>query len=249
MIENHTLMRGDCFELFRHIPDNSIDLVLTDPPYGVTACKWDTVLDLPSMWTELKRVCKKRTPILLFAGQPFTSALVMSNPQWFKHTWVWNKNNSAGFFGAKYRPFIICEDICVFGNGRVNYWPIMEKREKIISVKTGRVSENYNKYAAGFTNTYTHKHPKNLLNIKSAPQKNKQHPTQKPVPLLEYLIKTYTREQQLVLDFTMGSGSTGVACVNTNRRFVGMEKEKRYFKIAKQRMLEAYNEKSPRRGL
>ena len=210
-----------------------VDAIITDPPYGTTACKWDTIIPLDAMWERLNKLIKPNGAIVLFGSQPFTSALVMSNANNYKHQWVWNKNNSAGFATAKLRPFAICEDVLVFGLNKVNYYPIM--RTGKMRTKGGySTSDNY-----GITPTQTRNdqyYPKNILEYSNANQKGKVHPTQKPVPLMEYLIKTYTNEGETVLDFTMGSGTTGVACKNTNRKFIGIELDEGYYKIAKDRI-------------
>ena len=230
------LMQGDCLEKMKGIPSGSIDMVLTDPPYGTTACKWDSVIPFDLMWLELNRIIKPNGAIVLHSSQPFTSALIMSNAKKYRHQWVWNKNNSAGFATAKIRPFAICEDIIVFGLNKVNYYPQMTTGN--MRKKGGySSSDNYGlKPTVSYNDQY---YPKNLINISNASQKGKQHPTQKPIELMEYLIKTYTNEGETVLDFTMGSGSTGVAAKNLNRDFIGIELDENYFKIAEKRIGEA----------
>ena len=230
------LMLGDCLERMKEIPDGSVDLILTDPPYGITACKWDSVIPLEPMWIELKRIIKPNGAIVLFGSQPFTSVLVSSNLKMYRHQWVWNKNNSAGFATAKLRPFAICEDILVFGINKVNYYPIMTKGK--LRKKGGySSSDNYGITPTPPTQTINDEYyPKNLLDFSNASQVGKVHPTQKPVALMEYLIKTYTNENETVLDFTMGSGTTGVACKNLNRKFIGIEKDETYLKIAQDRI-------------
>lgn len=228
------LHNGDCLEFMRTLPDNSVDMCLTDPPYGTTACKWDSVIPFEPMWAELKRIVKDNGAIVLFGSQPFTSALIMSNVKMYRHQWIWNKNNSAGFALVKIRPFAICEDVLVFGKAKVNYYPIMTIRGELRLKGGYSTSDNYGiQPSKSKSNKY---YPKNLLNFGNASQKGKLHPTQKPVALLEYLIKTYTLENETVLDFTMGSGSTGVACANTNRKFIGCELDESYFNIALERI-------------
>ena len=231
------LHKGDCLEIMKEIPDKSIDMILCDLPYGTTACKWDVIIPFDGLWKQYNRIIKDNGAIVLFADSArFSAKLINSNINNYRHKWVWNKNNSAGFATAKIRPFQICEDILVFGKNKVNYYPIMEVRGKE-RIKDGySTSDNY-----GITPNKTNKknniyYPKNLLNYSNANQKGKVHPTQKPVPLLEYLIKTYTNEGEIVLDNCMGSGSTGEACVNTNRRFIGIEKDDKYFDIAYNRI-------------
>lgn len=238
-IEKCELWQGDCLKLMKDIPNESIDCVIADVPYGTTACKWDSVIPFEPMWEQLNRVIKPNGAICLFAdGGRFSAKLINSKIEWYRHKWVWNKNNSAGFALAKIRPFQVCEDIIVFGKRKVNYFPIMEKKGFCSRGGATKSSMCY-----GLTPTKNENdlfYPKNLLNYtKANNKKNCLHPTQKPVDLLEYLIKTYTNEGETVLDFTMGSGSTGVACMNTNRRFIGIELDEGYFNIAKQRIDEA----------
>lgn len=237
---NIDLRLGDCLEVMKTIEDNSIDAIITDPPYGTTACKWDSVIDFGLMWKQLNRIIKPNGAIVLHCSQPFTSALLMSNVNNYRHQWVWNKNNSAGFATAKIRPFAICEDILVFGLNKVNYYPQMTKGK--MRKKGGySSSDNYGlKPTISYNDEY---YPKNLINISNASQKGKKHPTQKPIELMEYLIKTYTNESETVLDFTMGSGSTMVACVSANRNGIGIEMDENYFNIAKKRVEEKKEEK------
>ena len=236
------LLNGDCLELLQNIPDKSIDMILTDPPYGITASKWDSVIPFAPMWEHLNRIIKDNGAILLFGIEPFSSQLVCSNIKNYRHKWVWNKNNSCGFATVKLRPFSICEDIFVFGKNRVNYYPIMETRGKPRNKGGYSKSDNYNLQPTLTKEKNNLYYPKNLLNFSNSIQTGKLHPTQKPVPLLEYLIKTYTLENETVLDFTMGSGSTGVACVKTNRDFIGIELDDKYFSIAKDRIEAAQKE-------
>lgn len=236
--ENLWLMQGDCLERMKEIESGSVDMILADVPYGTTACKWDSVIPLDPMWEQLKRVIKTNGAIAMTASQPFTSVLVTSNLKGYKHQWVWNKNNSAGFATAKIRPFAICEDVLVFsGDGRkVNYYPEMTTGK--MRKKGGySSSDNYGiKPTIKVCNQY---YPKNLIDISNASQKGKVHPTQKPVALMEYLIKTYTNEGETVLDFTAGSFTTGVAAVNLGRKFIGVEMDQGYFEIGVNRVAEA----------
>ena len=237
--DNIQLFKGDCLEVMKGIPSRSVDMILCDLPYGTTSCKWDVVIPFDKLWEQYDRIIKNNGAILLFSAEPFTSKLLLSNEKYYRHKWVWNKNNSCGFQLAKIRPFQICEDILVFGKNKVNYYPIMEERGKPRNKDGYSKSDNYN-----ITPTKTKKmsnlyYPKNLLNFSNSIQKGKFHPTQKPTALLEYLIKTYTMENEIVLDNCMGSGSTGVACMNTNRRFIGIELDKNYFEIAEKRIKEA----------
>lgn len=234
------LMQGDCLERMKEIEDGSVDMVLTDPPYGTTACKWDSIIPLEPMWEHLKRVTKKSGAIVMTASQPFTSILGASNISWLKYSWQWDKVRPSGFQVAKYKPMMRHEDILVFGAGKITYNRQMEKRDKAV---TGRVASRSESSplanSDGIKRTYTEKNPQSILKFCKGSDGKYVHPTQKPVALMEYLIKTYTNEGETVLDFTMGSGTTGVACVNLNRRFIGIEKDAEYFKIAERRIMEA----------
>ena len=234
----NTIVLGDCLQAMKWIPDGSIDMVLTDPPYGTTACKWDTVIDLPLMWEQLKRVIKPNGAIVMTASQPFTSALVMSNPKMFKYQWVWIKNAATAFQSAKYRPLQGHEDVLVFSSKPTLYNPQMTTGHKPTnSAKSCKQAGVYQgegswEYSGGVTERY----PRTNQNFNV---ERGYHPTQKPVALMEYLIKTYTNEGETVLDFTMGSGTTGVACANLDRRFIGIEMDKGYFDIGVDRLAEA----------
>lgn len=231
------LIHDDCIRGMKQIEDGSVDMVLTDPPYGTTACKWDAVIPLDLMWEQLKRIIKPNGAIVLTASQPFTSALIMSNPKWFKYCWVWDKVKPANFATAKYNPLRSTEDIVVFGKGRVDYFPLMEERDKVKVRTTFTASDSAPlAYHDGEARTYTQRYPKNLIRFSNANQRGRLHPTQKPVALMEYLIKTYTNAGEAVLDFTMGSGTTGVACKRLGRDFIGIEKDEHYFDIACKRI-------------
>ena len=245
------LYKGDCLEVMKGIEAGSIDAIITDPPYGTTACKWDSVIPFDLMWEQLNRIIKPNGAIVLFGSQPFTSALLMSNVKNFRHQWQWVKTKPTGAFSAKYMPMKANEDILVFGLNKVNYYPIMVKRTEAEFKASYRKndSKSWGNNIQGHKDNLIirkpkeeqwYKYPTNILNIKKDTKRNgKGHPTQKPVALMEYLIKTYTNESETVLDFTMGSGSTGVACVNTNRNFIGIEMDNKYFNIAEQRIKEA----------
>ena len=232
MIELNKIYNEDCLEGMKRIPDGSVDMILCDLPYGTTACKWDTIIPFEPLWEQYERIIKDNGAIVLTAAQPFTSALVMSNPKMFKYSWIWDKVKPSGFQVAKYRPMMRQEDVLVFGKGRINYNPIMTLREK---VKTSRVysssDSNPLKNNDGKNRTYTHKYPQSILTFSNAVQKGKVHPTQKPVLLFEYLIKTYTNEGETVLDNCAGSFTTAVACDNTNRNWICIEKEEKYCNI------------------
>ena len=237
------LRHGDCLELMKDIPDKSIDMILCDLPYGTTACKWDIVIPFEPLWEQYNRIIKDNGAIVLFGNEPFTSMLICSNLKGFKYRWDWNKKIPSGMGYAKYRPMQQTEDIAVFTkNGeKTVYNPQMIKREKPIksggnSIQAG-VYSGFKCMGEGkeYKKTYDYKNPVTLLEFDKI-RRGSLHPTQKPVDLLEYLIKTYTNEGETVLDNTMGSGSTGVACINTNRNFIGMELDENYFNIAKERI-------------
>jgi len=233
------LIHGDCLEEMKNISDKSIYAIITDPPYGTTACKWDSIIPLEPMWEQLKRVIKPNGAIVLTASQPFTSNLVMSNVKEYKHHWIWEKEKGTGFQVAKYRPMMKTEDIIVFCSGKLKYNAQMVKRLKPIKYKYPTVKSKSNPLAHYNKKEVisTHKYPENIIRINTS-GRGKLHPTQKPVALMEYLIKTYTNEGETVLDFTMGSGTTGVACKKLNRNFIGIEKDREYFNIAKRRIEE-----------
>lgn len=248
MKEQYKIYNGDCLEVMENIPDKSVDMILCDLPYGITgrkseASKWDNIIPFEDMWKQYNRIIKHNGAIVLFGREPFSSKLVSSNYKGYKHKWVWNKKQSGSFQNAKYMPLQIEEDILVFtSNGeKVNYYPIMRKGK--MRKKGGSKVKNKLTNELGFSESYNDEYyPVNILEF---PNKRigKVHPTQKPVDLLEYLIKTYTNEGELVLDNCMGSGSTGVACVNTNRKFIGIELDENYFNIAKERIEEAVKKK------
>ena len=235
------LYHGDCLKVMDELIEKGIkvDMILCDPPYGTTACKWDTVIPFEPMWERLNKLIKPNGAIVLFGNEPFTSCLIYSNLKGFKYRWDWNKKIPSGMSYARYRPMQQTEDICVFTkNGeKTIYNPQMIKREKPIKSGGTKHSETAPiKYKdKDFKKTYEYKNPITLIEFDKI-RKGSVHPTQKPVDLLEYLIKTYTNEGELVLDFTMGSGSTGVACKNLNRDFIGIELEEEYFNIAKERI-------------
>lgn len=232
-------MLGDCLERMKEIPDGSVDMILADPPYGTTACKWDSVIPLEPMWEQLKRVIKPNGAIVLFGQEPFSSYLRISNIKSYKYDWVWDKVKQGAFATAKFAPLKQHEIISVFSKsgGKTQYNPQMSKLSKS---RTGKIYASSDsaavKYNDGVERVYTEKYPKTIITLSNASQVGKVHPTQKPVALMEYLIKTYTMEGETVLDFTMGSGTTGVACKNLNRNFIGIEKDEKYFEIAKARI-------------
>jgi len=232
------LIKGDCLVEMQNIPDKSIDAIICDLPYGTTACKWDTIIPFELLWEQYKRIIKDNGAIVLFGSQPFTSALVMSNVKMFKYEWVWNKKLGGNSMLVKYQPYKIHENILVFGKGKTIYNPIMEIRgkERIKNGKTSKEIENAFNVKGGektYNNIY---YPQSILEKTNAGRTGRLHPTQKPEALLEYLVKTYTNEGDTVLDNTMGSGTTGVACKNLNRSFIGIEMDDKYFEIAKKRI-------------
>ena len=230
------LMLGDCLERMKEIPDGSVDLILADPPYGTTACKWDSVIDFDLMWLQLKRIIKPNGAIVLFGSEPFSSMLRCSNLKMFKYDWVWEKPQGTNPMNAKVMPLKSHENILVFYSNKPNYNPQMWQSTPYsgFSSDSSKIGEVY-----GFakskhrSNPEGTRYPKTVLRFK---QDKGLHPTQKPVALMEYLIKTYTQEGETVLDFAAGSFTTGVACKNTGRKFIGIEKDAGYFEIAKQRL-------------
>jgi len=228
---------GDCLELMKNIPDKSVDMVLCDLPYGAISCAWDVIIPFDELWEQYNRICKSGAAIVLFGSQPFTTDLICSNRKNFKYPLVWNKNVPTGMSSAKYRPMKYHEDILVFYREHPTYNPIMKER-----IGVGKACYNYDHYC-GYSNHIkidkvkkrydpNFVQPSSVLDFKVVPNRNgKLHPTQKPVALLEYLIKTFTNEHDLVLDNCAGSGSTLVAAKNLNRQFIGIEKEKEYYDI------------------
>jgi len=238
------LMHGDCLEVMAAIPDGSVDMILCDLPYGTTACKWDTVIPFEPLWAHYKRIAKRNAAIVLTASQPFTSALVMSNMRDFRYCWVWDKQVGRGHLVAKKRPMARHEDVAVFYRAAPSYIPQMVMKAK--PEKGSAVERSRTTICGGVTTgdknatvMRTHSYPQTILSIGSESNKGKSHPTQKPVALMEYLIRTYTHEGETVLDNCMGSGTTGVACANTNRRFIGIEKDPTYFATAARRIVSA----------
>jgi len=228
------LYLGDCLERMKEIPDGSVNLILADPPYGTTACKWDTVIPFEPMWEQLKRIIKPNGAIVMTASQPFTSMLITSNLEMFKYCWYWKKNRATGVLNAKKQPLREVEDICVFNVKQYNPQDLI-----IVNRRSRNGKKDSEVYGKGKTKSYIQEftnYPKQLLFFDVVQPPNTQHPTQKPVALMEYLIKTYTQEGETVLDFVMGSGTTGLAAKNLNRNFIGIEKDAGYFEIACKRI-------------
>lgn len=247
----YDLRLGDCLEVMADIPDGSVDLILCDLPYGTTACKWDSVIPFGPLWEQYRRITKKNAAIVLTASQPFTTILISSNMQDFRYCWVWEKSKASNFVHANYQPLKAHEDVVVFSRmpatnnsagRRMNYFPQKTAgrpyskgvhkgaSEVLASGCTGALIEN----ASGDRN------PRSVQYFKTAESEGKHHPTQKPVALMEYLIRTYTQEGEVVLDNCAGSGTTGVACANTGRRFIGIERDPEYFEIARSRIEQAH---------
>jgi site-specific DNA-methyltransferase (adenine-specific) len=233
------LRLGDCLEIMESIKNESIDAVITDPPYGTTACKWDSVIDFDLMWEQLNRIIKPNGAIVLFGAEPFSSALRMSNINNYKYDWIWEKDRPSGHLNSKKQPLRNVENISVFYKKQCTYNPIMT-----IGKKSNSIGKAINEVTCKNNNLYGNfkrvnregkeKYPRQILKYNRPHPPI--HPTQKPVALMEYLIKTYTNEKETVLDFTMGSGTTGVAAKNLNRKFIGIEQDHKYFDIATERI-------------
>ena len=242
-------MQGDCLEKMKEITDGSIDAIICDPPYGTTACKWDSIIPFDAMWERLNKLIKPNGAIVLFGSEPFSSALRMSNIKNYKYDWVWAKNLKTGNLNAKRMPMGGHELVHVFCKKSPTYNP--QKRKRTTEIKSGNKKNSKTSVYGSQKESYSD-NQSDLINpdtvIKDIKcvhnSKGKVHPTQKPVALMEYLIKTYTNENELVLDFTMGSGTTGVACVNTKRNFIGIEMDDGYFKIASDRIKDAKKQKA-----
>jgi DNA modification methylase len=239
------LRHGNCLQLMRDIPSGSVDLILCDLPYGTTDCPWDSIIPFEPLWAEYRRITKKNAAIVLTASQPFTTALIASNTREFKYCWYWTKNTKTGHLNAKKQPLRRVEEVCVFYRKQPTYNPqktIGHEPIRSGSGKSAIVSDTvYGQFYESKKNVgSTERYPDHVINIPSHHNGGKTlHPTQKPVALMEYLIRTYTNEGDAVLDSCMGSGTTAVACVNTGRKFIGIEKDDKYFAIAKARIEQA----------
>jgi len=240
MIEQ--MLYGECIELMKNIPDNSIDMVLCDLPYGTTSCAWDVVIPFTDLWEAYNRICKNNAAIVLFGSQPFTTDLIQSNRKYFKYSLVWNKNVPTGMSSAKYRAMKYHEDILVFYRNQPTYNPIMKER-----VGVGKACYNYDHYCGDNNHIQLAKvkkkydpdfvQPSSVLDFKVVPNRNgKLHPTQKPVELIEYLIKTFSNENDIILDNCAGSGTTLVGAKNLKRQFIGIENDKQYYDICVDRL-------------
>jgi DNA modification methylase len=245
----YTLHHGDCLEVMAGLPDASVDMILCDLPYGTTACKWDTVIPFEPLWAQYRRVAKRNAAIVLTASQPFTTALIASNMREFRYEWIWRKNTASNFANANRMPGKAHENVCVFYGSQPTYNK-QPTRSEVKGRAFGRANGSYGRtkpdgvYGGIKTNAGQSMElkefvsPKSVLDFPSVPNSNgaKLHPTQKPVALMEYLIRTYTREGDVVLDNCMGSGTTGVACLNARRKFIGIERDDKYFAIASERI-------------
>ena len=246
-VSRSTLFWCDCFDVFPFIADKSVDAIIADLPYGTTACKWDSILPLDKLWAEYKRVLKDDGCIILTASQPFTSALVMSNPKMFKYEWIWKKTRYSGNLNATRMPLKAHESVLIFAKGKTKYFPIKTEapehlidKRKTINPSIVKDGGAYNG-SKGFVNIRKKddgtRYPISVQEFKN-PNNNSLHPTQKPIELMEYLVKTYTNEGDMVLDNTMGSGTTNLACIKLNRKSIGIEKEKQYYDVAVRRASE-----------
>ena len=248
--QDTTIYNDDCMKVLKELPDSSVDLVLTDPPYGTTSIEWDKILNFDEVWTELKRIMKPKTNALFFGSQPFSSFVVTSNIDWFKYELIWNKNKCGSPGLSKYRPNKIHENILVFANesGAV-YNPIMEEGEPYVRKSEKGYGSGKNTHGYGFGNKKSFgskndgtRYPKSILHAsRNFSAQQTVHPTQKPTNLLNWLIMTYSNPGDIVLDFTMGSGTTGLACKNLNRNFIGIEINEEYYKIAENRIKQLTN--------
>lgn len=231
------LMLGDCLERMKEIKSGTVDMILCDLPYGTTHCAWDVTIPFDQLWSEYNRVIKRNGAIILFAAQPFSTVLAASNLKDFRYEWIWEKPNATGFLNSKRQPLRAHENILVFYKSQPTYNPQKTFGHERKTAKNKSVgSEHYGKQIQIRDYDSTERYPRSVLCFSSDKQKENFHPTQKPVALCEYLIRTYTNEGELVLDNTMGGGSTGVACANTARKFIGIEKEEKYFLVAKKRI-------------
>jgi site-specific DNA-methyltransferase (adenine-specific) len=241
MDNNINLILGDCLDQMKKIKAESIDLILTDPPYGTTQNKWDSIIPFSLMWKELKRIIKNNGCIIFFAQDKFTIKLIFSNIKDHKYNLIWNKYLTSGYLNANRMPLRVHEDITIFYNKQPTYNPqktLGNKNHSVGNKNKPMTNRSYNNhyYTTDHNKLGNLKHPKSILNFKAIHTSKRKHPSEKPVALLEYLIKTYTNENDTVLDFTMGSGSTGVAAKNLNRNFIGIELNPSYFKIAENRI-------------
>jgi hypothetical protein len=246
-IDDVRLHLGDCLDVMGSLEAGSVDLVLTDLPYGTTYCRWDHVIPFEPLWSHYRRLLKPRGAVILTATQPFASMLVMSNPKWFRHEWAWIRGKKAsGHLDAKHRPLRRHESILVFAEGRTTYNPIMSDGplRKATSGDQATASSDLYRPASRRPWNSDKRYPTDVIEIDSIDSRRRTHPTQKPVALMEYLVRTYSDEGDMILDSCMGSGTTGVACVHTGRRFTGIEKDAGYFATAESRIAAAQSERA-----
>jgi len=244
-LELNRIYQMDCLEGMKLIPDKSIDMILCDLPYGTTACKWDTIIPFESLWVQYERIIKDNGAIVLTASQPFTSKLVMSNIKYFKYEWIYQKNAGSNFGAVRFQPMKEHENILVFGKGKINYFPIMQERADS-GKERSKYIVNLNTQTENYAKSLHNKIEYNMSELRCPSSVQKfiipkgkdkvAHPTQKPVKLFEYLIKTYTNENEIVLDNCIGSGTTAVACTLNNRKWIGFETETKYIELANKRL-------------
>ena len=241
------LKQGDCLELMKDIEDSSIDMVFADLPYGTTKCRWDVVIPFEPLWEQYERIIKPNGALVFTASQPFTSALVMSNPKMFKYEWIWEKSKASNFLNAKKNPLKAHENILIFGKKKVNYYPLKIEGKPYNKGKrkteNGYATDVYGKMDSDFlvVNKKGLRYPRSVQYFKTAESEGKYLATQKPVALVEYFIETYSKENDIVLDNVFGSCTTGIACINKNRRFLGFEKDNTNFNICEKRIKEKFN--------
>jgi len=240
VIGNCELLLGDCLQVMQSVPDSSIHMILCDLPYGTTQCMWDVVIPFAALWEHYRRIIKPNGVIVLTAAQPFTSLLIASNLAMFRYEWIWEKGNATGFLNSKIQPLRAHENVCVFYSQQPTYHPQITSGHKRGTARRSPIdSECYGKTLKNTDYDSTDRYPRSVQFFSSDKQKVNLHPTQKPVSLMEYLVRTYTNEGDLVMDNCMGSGTVAVACVNTKRKFLGIEKDKNYFNMACERIIES----------
>lgn len=233
-MELDMIYNEDCLEGMKRIPDGSVDCIICDLPYGTTRNKWDSVIPFDKLWDAYKRVAKQDAAIVLFSQQPFTSELVMSNPDMFRYEWIWEKSNSSGFLNAKKMPLKVHENIMVFYSNLPTYNPQYTEGKPYVAARGGKTTTNYRDFNSCTTVSDGKRYPKDVIKVNSV--FNTVHPTQKPVELVRYLVRTYTNEGDTVLDNCMGSGTTAVACIMENRHYIGFETNAEYFGICMERI-------------
>ena len=238
------LRQGDCLEVMKTIEDNSIDSIICDLPYGTTRNKWDVIIPFELLWEQYKRVLKPKGSVILFGSQPFTTDLICSNRQWFKYEMTWDKGRGSGHLNAKIMPLRKHDNIIVFGKGKITYNPQMTEGKAYTRTSNSESCRgNYNKHKDSTIVNDGYRYPTTIMYYPIGRQQDKTHPTEKPIGLLEILVKQYTNEGETVLDNTMGSGTTALACLNTERNFIGIELEEKYYQVAKKRVEEKRKEK------